>query len=65
MADRWDRDRGRSGVFDRRQAMQELGAISYGELLDRIAARGLPLPRVSKEQEDAIVERLDAVLARR
>ncbi len=40
-----------AGVISRQTAMRALG-VSYGELLDLIAERGLPLPRVSDEVAD-------------
>ena len=39
------------GAISRKQAMRRLG-IEYGELLDRVAYRSLPLPRVSDEEAD-------------
>jgi hypothetical protein len=43
--------------------MRELGDITYGELLDRIAERRLPLPRLPPEREGAMIDRMDALLA--
>ncbi len=43
------------GVISRKQAMRQLG-ITYGELLDRVADRGLPLPRLSDAETDAMAD---------
>lgn len=43
------------GVTSRKQAMRQLG-ITYGELLDRVADRGLPLPRLSDAETDAMAD---------
>lgn len=53
------------GEVSRQRAMRDLGDISYGELLERLAKRRLPLPRLPQEQEDAMVERLEELLAGR
>lgn len=42
------------GEISRRRAMRELGDITYGELLERIAERRLPLPRLPPDQEVAM-----------
>jgi hypothetical protein len=51
------------GEISRQRAMRELGDITYGELLDRIAERRLPLPRLPPEREGAMIDRMDALLA--
>ncbi len=43
------------GVISRKQAMRQLG-VTYGELLDRVADRGLPLPRLSDAETDAMAD---------
>jgi hypothetical protein len=48
-----------AGVISRQAAMRAL-KVSYGELLDIVAARSLPLPRVS----DPVAERMAEVVAR-
>jgi hypothetical protein len=40
------------GEISRKQAMRLLGDISYSELLDQIAERKLPLPRLPKEEAE-------------
>ena len=43
------------GVISRKQAMRQLG-IEYSELLDRVADRSLPLPRLSDAETDAMAD---------
>ena len=43
------------GVISRKQAMRQLG-IEYGELLDRVADRSLPLPRLGDAETDAMAD---------
>ena len=55
-----------NGEISRKQAMRHL-EVSYSELLDRLANRELPLPRVSAEQAEAmanLIVSLTAGLAR-
>lgn len=51
------------GEISRKDAMRLLGDISYSELLDRIADRKLPLPRLpeadAKQQSEEIGRLLD------
>ena len=49
------------GVISRKQAMRQLG-IEYGELLDRVADRSLPLPRVSEEEADRMADVVVALM---
>ena len=49
------------GEISRAQAMRSLG-IGYSELLDRIAARNLPLPRVDDAEADRMTDMLVALL---
>ncbi len=44
----------------RKQAMRLLG-ISYGELLERLSGRELPLPRVSDEEADEMADLIVAL----
>lgn len=52
-----------AGAISRKQAMRMLG-VTYGGLIDLVAARGLSLPRVSDEEAERaaekVVELLDA-----
>ena len=50
-----------NGDISRTQAMRRLG-IGYSELLDRIAARKLPLPRVGDAQAEKMADTLVALL---
>lgn len=43
------------GDLDRRAAMGRLG-VDYGELLDMVAARGLPLPAIPPERRRPMAE---------
>ena len=43
------------GEISRKQAMRIMD-IAYGDLLDRIADRGLPLPRVSDAEADRMAD---------
>lgn len=49
------------GVISRKQAMRQLG-ITYSELLDRVADRSLPLPRVSEEEADRMADVVVALM---
>ena len=49
------------GVISRKQAMRHLG-ISYGELLDRVADRSLPLPRVSEDEANRMADVVVALM---
>lgn len=49
------------GEISRARAMRSLG-IGYSELLDRIAVRGLPLPRVDDAEADRMADMLVALL---
>lgn len=49
------------GEISRAQAMRSLG-IGYSELLDRIAVRELPLPRVDDAEADRMADMLVALL---
>ena len=49
------------GVISRKQAMRALG-IEYGELLDRVAARSLPLPRLSDQETDRMADVMVALM---
>lgn len=51
------------GEISRRQAMRKLD-ISYSELLDRIAQKGLGLPRVSREEAKRMGHVMDKILDR-
>jgi hypothetical protein len=51
------------GEISRKQAMRQLG-ITYGELLDFVADRSLPLPRVSDEETDRMADMMVALLDR-
>lgn len=51
------------GGNSRKQAMRQLG-ISYSELLDFVADRSLPLPRVSDEETDRMADMMVALLDR-
>jgi len=50
-----------NGDISRTQAMRRL-EIGYSELLDRIAARKLPLPRVSDAEAERMADTLVALL---
>lgn len=50
-----------NGDISRTQAMRRLG-IGYSELLDRTAARELPLPRVSDAEAEEMADTLVALL---
>ncbi len=50
-----------NGEISRAQAMRSLG-IGYSELLDRIAVRELPLPRVDDAEADRMADMLVALL---
>ena len=49
------------GVISRKQAMRQLG-IEYSELLDLVADRSLPLPRLSDEETDRMVNLIVALM---
>ena len=49
------------GVISRKQAMRQLG-IEYGELLDLVADRSLPLPRLSDEATDRMADLIVALM---
>ncbi len=49
------------GVISRKQAMRHLG-VSYGELLDRVAERSLPLPRVSEDEANRMADVVVALM---
>nr|WP_294555518.1 hypothetical protein [uncultured Rhodopila sp.] len=50
-----------NGEISRAQAMRSLG-IGYSELLDRVAERRLPLPRVDDSQAEAMASMLATLL---
>lgn len=50
-----------NGDISRTQAMRRLG-IGYSELLDRTAARNLPLPRVNDGEAERMADTLVALL---
>jgi len=52
------------GVISRKQAMRQLG-ITYGELLDRVAERSLPLPRLSDPETNAMADVFVAFMEQR
>jgi hypothetical protein len=44
------------GAISRKQAMRDLGDISYGELIDKIADRGLSLPELAADEVDRMAD---------
>jgi hypothetical protein len=50
------------GEISRRQAMAELGDISYGALSDKVANRGLALPTLPDDELDRMAEDLIRLL---
>jgi hypothetical protein len=51
------------GDISRKQAMRALGGISYGELIDMIAVRGLSLPELPPEDVDRMANDVVDLLA--
>lgn len=49
-----------NGQISRKQAMRLLG-VSYGELLDRLSGRELPLPRVTDEEANRMADLIVAL----
>lgn len=52
------------GEIGRKEAMRLLGDIGYSELLERIADRGLPLPRLPREEAERQSEEIGRLLNR-
>ncbi len=50
------------GMLGRKDAIAALGDISYSEVLDRLAERGLPLPKLPPERLEAMANEVAALL---
>lgn len=51
------------GEISRKRAMALLGDISYSELLDRLAAQGLALPRMPAAELERMTQDVERLLA--
>jgi len=50
------------GEISRKRAMRDIGDISYGELIEMVADRGLSLPEASEEEVDRMADTVSNLL---